>query len=132
MAIGQQLGLTDIHAEVLPGDKAAVVSEIQTSKRSAQPGRLGRLGRLGRSSATNTNTVAMVGDGVNDSPALAKADIGIAIGSGSDVAIEAADVVLVKSDLEDVLMALDLCQRTFARIKWNYLWALGYNVVRTE
>jgi len=132
MAIGQQLGLHDIHAEVLPGDKAAVVSEIQTSDRSTQPGRLGRLGRLGRSSAVNTNTVAMVGDGVNDSPALAKADIGIAIGSGSDVAIEAADVVLVKSDLEDVLMALDLCRRTFSRIKWNYLWALGYNVVRAD
>ena len=129
VAIGQQLGLTDIHAEVLPGDKAAVVSEIQTSGRSKESG---RLGRLGRSSAINTNTVAMVGDGVNDSPALVKADIGIAIGSGSDVAIEAADVVLVKSDLEDVLMALDLCRQTFSRIKWNYLWALGYNVVRTE
>ena len=130
MAIGQQLGITDIHAEVLPGDKAAVVSEIQMSDRSMLPGRRGRLGHLGRSSTANKNTVAMVGDGVNDSPALAKADIGIAIGSGSDVAIEAADVVLVKSDLEDVLMALDLCRKTFDRIKWNYIWALGYNIVR--
>lgn len=107
MAVGHQLGVTDIHAEVLPGDKAAVVSELQSSKK---------------------NTVAMVGDGVNDSPALAKADIGIAIGSGADVAVEAADIVLVKSDLEDVIMALDICRTTFRRIKWNYVWALGYNI----
>lgn len=125
-AIGQQLGLTDIHAEVLPGDKASVVSEIQMSARSSRPG---RLGRLGRSSSSETNTVAMVGDGVNDAPALAKSDVGIAIGSGADVAVEAASIVLVKSDLEDVLMALDLCRRTFSRIKMNYIWALGYNVV---
>jgi len=107
-AVGHQLGVTDIHAEVMPGDKAAVVAELQSVRGC---------------------TVAMVGDGVNDSPALAKADIGIAIGSGADVAIEAADIVLVKNDLEDVIMALDVCRTTFRRIKWNYVWALGYNVV---
>jgi len=126
MAVGQQLGLSDIHAEVLPGDKAAVVSQLQTSARSSRPG---RLGRLGRSSSSENNTVAMVGDGVNDAPALAKSDVGIAIGSGADVAVEAASIVLVKNDLEDVLMALDLCRTTFNRIKMNYIWALGYNVV---
>jgi P-type Cu+ transporter len=107
LAVGHQLGVTNIHAEVLPGDKAAVVSELQSSQQRA---------------------VAMVGDGVNDSPALAKADIGIAIGSGADIAVEAADIVLVKSDLEDVIMALDICRTTFRRIKWNYVWALGYNI----
>eukprot|EP00889_Picochlorum_renovo_P005597 jgi/Picre1/32627/NNA_007973.t1 len=107
-AVGHQLGVTNIHAEVMPGDKAAVVSELQSSKKC---------------------TVAMVGDGVNDSPALAKADIGMAIGSGADVAVEAADIILVKNDIEDVIMALDICRATFRRIKWNYVWALGYNLV---
>lgn len=106
-AVASQLGITLIHAEVLPGGKVDVVSQLQSEN----------------------EIVAMVGDGINDSPALAKADVGIAIGSGADVAIEAADIVLVKSDLEDVLMALDLCRATFRRIKWNYIWALGYNLV---
>lgn len=106
-AVASQLGISNIHAEVLPGGKSAVVEEFQKQR----------------------SIVAMVGDGINDSPALALSDVGIAIGSGADVAVEAADIVLVKSDLEDVLMALDLCRKTFQRIKWNYIWALGYNVV---
>ena len=112
-AVAEQLGIAEVHAEVMPSGKVDKIRELQ------QQHRLGNGGE---------RVVAMVGDGVNDSPALAQADVGIAVGSGADVAIEAASMVLMKSDLEDVLMALDLCRTAFRRIKWNYAWALGYNL----
>nr|WP_106849106.1 heavy metal translocating P-type ATPase [Blastococcus sp. Marseille-P5729] len=105
--IAGQLGLDTVIAEVLPGDKAAKIVELQ---------------RAGK-------TVAMVGDGVNDAPALAQADIGIAIGAGTDVAIETADIVLMRSDPLDVPVALRIGKGTIRKERQNLAWAVGYNVI---
>jgi Cu+-exporting ATPase len=106
-AVAAQLGLDHVEAEVLPADKLDVVRRYQEQGR----------------------VTGMVGDGINDAPALAQADIGIAIGSGTDVAKETGDIVLVKGDIRDVERSIRLGRKTLAKIKQNLFWAFFYNII---
>ncbi|KAL7241664.1 hypothetical protein ACSBR1_014293 [Camellia fascicularis] len=106
-AVAKEVGIQDIRAEVMPAGKADVIRSFQS----------------------DGSVVAMVGDGINDSPALAAADVGMAIGAGTDIAVEAADYVLMRNNLEDVITAIDLSRKTFTRIRLNYVFAMAYNVI---
>jgi Cu+-exporting ATPase len=104
--IGHEIGIGSVVANVLPAQKVDTVAELQ-----------------------HNGVVAMVGDGINDAPALARADVGIAMGSGTDVAIETADVIVMRPDLRLVPIAIRLGQATLRTIRWNLFWAFGYNVI---
>jgi Cu+-exporting ATPase len=122
-AIARQVGIDRVLAEVLPQDKSAMIEKLQESSDT----RVEKRGLF--SQAADQRFVAMVGDGINDAPALARSDLGIAIGSGTDVAMESADIVLMRSDLMDVPTAIKLSKRTIRTIKQNLFWAFGYNVL---
>ncbi len=106
-AIAAQVGIDDVYAEVMPDEKVKVVVDAQEKY----------------------GMVAMVGDGINDAPALAQANVGVAIGTGTDIAIESGDIILVRGDLTGLVTAINLSNATFEKIKQNLFWAFFYNVI---
>jgi Cu+-exporting ATPase len=106
-AIGSILNMTSIHAEVMPDEKVEVVKQAQATY----------------------GMVAMVGDGINDAPALTQANVGVAIGTGTDIAIESGDVILVRGDLSGLVSAIKLSRATFRKIRQNLFWAFFYNII---
>ncbi len=121
-AIAKQIGIKKVFAEVLPQDKEAIIRKLQNSKLIGN-------WKLEIGNSTTPRVVAMVGDGINDAPALAAADIGIAMGTGTDVAIEAANITLINRDLKSVAQAINLSKKTMRTIKMNLFWAFGYNII---
>ena len=115
-AVGKAVGIDEVIAEVLPGEKAEVIKKLQLDPGS-------------ESGMTRKKYVAMVGDGINDAPALATADIGIAMGTGTDVAIATGDIVLVKGTMNKVVESIEVSQKTLLVIKQNLFWAFGYNII---
>ncbi len=109
-AIASQVGIKTVYAEVLPTDKERFIANLKENK-------------------SKKGKIAMVGDGINDSPALARADVGIAVGTGADVAVEAASIVLIRDELFDVVAAIMLSKKTVRRIRINFLFATIYNFV---
>ena len=107
-AIARETGISDVQAELLPQQKLEVVQALN---------------------ASNGNVSGMVGDGINDAPALATADIGFAVGSGTDIAVESADIVLVRNDLESLVKAVTLSRKTMTNIRQNLFWALIFNCI---
>jgi Cu+-exporting ATPase len=135
-AIAAEVGINEVLAEVLPGDKAAYIAQLQQGSEEEQGSRgTGEQGSRGTDEHGSRITyhvsrmVGMVGDGINDAPALAQADVGIAIGAGADVAIEAAGITLISGDLRGVSKAIALSRATMRIIKENLFWAFAYNVL---